>query len=498
MAESVSSRLGTILKRRRESLGRTQAEVADDVLTTQPNISKWEGGDSQIPIDALPDIAKAYKLYNLGEILSTVAELDTRRVAVAIDTTKRYKKLYHDYRLRRMDEEAAMAKMVFEAGKRNPDVPGRIVNVMQLTPVEYGAAETLRLLINPDLPLDAYVELLAETVPRMDDGEEVADDLLEADMHDLVCRFCPLDWCSGVRGEASGCHWEARGSLLGGQNELNVFKAAIRAYADEKASMPDVFGSDPFYTPQAESVLDWLPKEVRDYLRQTMSEDALTTDEESYMLEDDDEDDIDLGDEFAEGVRDIMDETPEIDYLEACGRMLEDSGFERRPYHNPSPSVRESDYWETPYDECGWSVLVYDQDGTPVSAEWRDIYESYEHDEEDVPFDLQPLAYEDELVQLVRDGRTVMLRCESKAEFEAGIRDEQPVEGRYAVRFCTREGAVLQTLYSYSPDQVVRCSNYRDGTTDYSLCYGDDIEIWNGRIEVSQAWASANIAETNG
>lgn len=74
MAESKRDRraTGALLKARRESLDKTQAEVAAEVGVTQAAVSSWESGETVPDSSRVRDVARAYDV-TVDDVLPEVS-----------------------------------------------------------------------------------------------------------------------------------------------------------------------------------------------------------------------------------------------------------------------------------------------------------------------------------------------------------------------------------------------------------------------------------------
>lgn len=307
MASDMQRQFGRMLQERREVLGKSQTEIGNETFTSQKTVSSRETGRTAVPLEGLSDIAEAYQLRDVLSDVGTIYGVAPDMVPVVIDVTDRYEQLAQDYRALGMLRHANAIRYIMRHATGNPDTPGRIIDVMTLTRPEYEAVTELRRLFqhpfhplkNTERPLDVYVRLLSDVMPSFDRGEEQNDTPFfereednHADMHDIVCRYCPMSsWCPGNRVVAYGCHYDVPDETLGGHTKLECMEEIVRAYADRKMMIPDIPEQAIHHVPSVEDILDRAPQgfveSFPDELDPNLWPDALTP-EDAHLEERDD------------------------------------------------------------------------------------------------------------------------------------------------------------------------------------------------------------------
>lgn len=449
MASDRQRQFGKMLQERRENvLGKSQAEIGDETFASQKTVSARETGRTAIPLESLSDIAEAYQLRNVLSDIGTIYGVAPDMIPVAIDVTDRYEQLAQDYRTVGMFQHANAVRHLMRHAMGNPDTPGHIINIMTLTRPEYEAVTELRNLLSPDLPLDAYVHLLAEVMPSFDRGEEQHDEAIfekeednRADLHDIACRYCPLAWCPGNRFATYGCHYDEPDAMLGGHTMLECMEEVIRTYADKKMMVPDIPEQAIHHVPSVADVLDRAPR--------------------SFVESFPNELDPYLWPELSLEDRDAMND--EYDGNEC-----------------DSESYDKSDDWD---NEDSWNqvlVVVYDQDGHIVN---------------DGEYRYNALA--EIVTESVSDNRTVLLLSQSSAPQTVQSPEETrqilDSEYRHGLRVCikTATGVPIwawEESYHYW-DGIYFNSHFLEERDDDIatpvLSNGWDWEVWNGQVSVT-------------
>ena len=371
--ENVNQAVGDFLRSRREALGKSRQDVAAALHVTKGAVGNYERGQRAIGLDLLPDVAKAYGIRDFATTLAPLLGIESDFVPVAIDTTERYKELARNYHLMGQHREGNAVDYLVRHANGNAETPGRIVNVMLLTRPEYEAVTRLQSLINNEVPLDAYVTLLRDVMPRYLAGELDTDmptweevmhrdaEVPKATFHEIVCAYCPVSSCTGIRYPPMG---ECMNPFFRDGN-VQAIKDIVQEYAEAMMFVPDAPIQYLSYVPSVIDVLDRVPQEWI----------------ESFP----DYDTNEYSDE-------------ELETMNAVREMLENMTRERK--------------W-------GWSLTVWNPDGTIASERWYEgdsgwdlpagLHESdYDYGEmEEVP-----LSFADDMREYCAQGKTCVFRHE--------------------------------------------------------------------------------------